>query len=229
MRRFFCCAILWVASCFSEPALQAGACSAGSPGCACGPGRSCEGGYSCAAEVDVCVPAGCSPGAEACTCAAGECLGALACVGDICSPPAATGGETMASTDPSATRGDGETRGGTTGPGAESDPGSAGPTGDPGTADASSSVTPVDTGGPFDPTACGLCVAAQQEQLCMVEELACSGDCAATRSCFVECFSVGNVSCSMCCDAAGDTVLWNAFATCLEQVCAACDSQELNC
>lgn len=62
-------------------------CPAGARGCACNGNGTCDEALECAALVDLCVPAGCNPGAKGCVCAGIECLAGLACTGGVCLEP----------------------------------------------------------------------------------------------------------------------------------------------
>lgn len=93
---------LWVAllaaSCFSESP-SSSACVDGDAACDCKSDGTCNDGNECIVSIDKCVPSGCTPGGESCTCVDGDCLGDLVCGEGVCmAPDAASTGGTGATT-----------------------------------------------------------------------------------------------------------------------------------
>jgi hypothetical protein len=56
--------------------------------------------------MEVCVPEGCTPGQELCTCVDGQCLGDLVCEADVCKMPAGESGDGTAEGSSDASSGD---------------------------------------------------------------------------------------------------------------------------
>jgi hypothetical protein len=115
MRWAWLATALLVAGCFEETPSASG-CVDGEAACDCKTDGTCNADLECIASIEKCVPIGCTPGSESCTCVDDTCLGELVCSEGVCMTPdaATTGGgasmsgsisDSVADTGPSTTAG----------------------------------------------------------------------------------------------------------------------------
>lgn len=214
--------LLFFAACFSEPPLEDGKggtttgeaeCPMGGSGCACNGNGTCDGGLECAAVIDVCVPAGCTAGTEACICLGPDCLTGLACDGGVCVVPLGDSGGEVSSSSSS-------DEGGTT-------LGANGVTGST-TGEALDSTSAADAGTTgasncwFDGEGCDECQTCIDDVVaggeCTVENLGCTGDCVLLRECHTT-----NESTGQCCLDHGESVgEYHALVCCALTLCPSC-------
>jgi len=197
-----------------------GRCQPGNSGCPCYGNATCDAGLECNATVELCIPADCAPGSEACTCNDGACLTELECQAGVCVTPSAT--TDPATTDPATTdpATSDPTTDVTTDP-ATTDPATTDPTTtDPATTDPSdSSATDPATTDPTSPCG-GECMECLQ---CAVGGgNKCDGvsaECAADQGCndLFNCCATGDADlCSICCiDYAASAPVFNNLAACI--------------
>lgn len=195
-----------------------GGCQPGGSGCPCYGNATCDAGLECNATVELCIPADCTPGSDACTCNDGACLTGLECEAGVCVMPSAT-------TDPATT--DPATSDPTTDP-STTDPSTTDPsTTDPATTDPSdSSATDPTTTDPAttDPTGvdcegdCSSCLN------CAIADGGACGDpslqCGADPNCvsLFDCCNVDPDGCATCCADAEQEValpLFMALTACV--------------
>lgn len=205
---------LGLAGCFSEAGIDpveqdptgGPACIDGAVGCACYGNGSCDPGLQCEAELQRCIPEGCTPGAAACVCAAGECDAPNECKDGLCAAPG--------------TQDDGDDDGGTSGQPSGSDEGPVATStvvDDTGSDDASTGVAGTstgvepgtsDSGGPVcdDEAACEPCFecADASAGACGGAQEACMGvtGCMTAVACLTECGLYGTCF-EPCCEGLG--------------------------
>ncbi len=188
----FCALWLQLASgCFSEPVDSGsgteGSCELGQPTCECLE-STCVQGYECN-DANRCIGENCTPGTEGCSCAQGDCLPALQCLGGICLDPGTTSSTTPTSVTDTVTT--------TT----VTDDSTTSPQTDSTTTEVTDSTTEVQpttsvadssstTGTPVscaDEVLCTTCFNCTHEAECAPEFNACTGACLVAAQCMASC------------------------------------------
>lgn len=192
--------------------------------------KGCEAGLECAADVDKCIPADCTPGLAECVCSNGQCVAGTHCAEGICMP----GGTTL---DPS-------TGSGSSGPVVTESSGSASTT-TSASEDASSSVSAdsgpgtteesgesVSSGSSGEPTCaderdCEACLACAVAVIgpCADDSMTCADDeqCQGLQTCVANCAAMGDGGqcVNQCCGLFenGNMPPYSDLAMCMSDAC----------